>query len=426
MTMEWDCVVVGAGAAGLIAAERAAARGLRTLLLEKNRKPGVKILMSGGTRCNLTHDTDARGIVEAFGPRGRFLRAALARLGPRELVQLFHDEGVPTKIERTGKVFPCSDTAVDVQQALLRRLHRASAVMATGEPLRDVEAYGEGFQLRTPTRILNTRLLVVTTGGLSYPGCGTTGDGYAWARQFGHAIVPTVPALAPLRSSSPWIAGLQGVTLDEVQLRLRIDRTASASVAMNGPAGMVFTHFGISGPAPMNLSRDVSYAPPDARLIAECDLFPHTKLEVLVERLKEACRAAGKKHLANILGGLTPQRVADTILALGGFDPNRRGAEVPRSDLQRLGQLLKCLPIEITGTLGYPKAEVTAGGIVLDEVDPNTLQSRLRPGLYFAGEILDLDGPIGGYNFQAAFSTGWVAGSQLTANRLLPDLGSGQ
>jgi len=430
MSVEWDCVVVGAGAAGLIAAERAAARGLRTLLLEKNRKPGVKILMSGGTRCNLTHDADARGIAAAFGPQGKFLRSSLARLGPRQLIQLFHEEGVPTKVERTGKVFPCSDTAVDVQQALLRRLHRASAVMETGEPLQQVELYRGGFQLRTPTRVLTTRSLVVTTGGLSYPGCGTTGDGYAWARQFGHTVIPTVPALAPLRSPSPWIAGLQGVTLEEVRLRLRIDRSESVAATAGEPAtasaGMVFTHFGISGPAPMNVSRYVSYAAPDARVTVECDLFPRTSLESLVERLRDACRAAGKKQLANILGGVTVQRMADAILALGSFDPNRRGAEVSRSELQRLGQLLKCLPIEITETLGYPKAEVTAGGVALDEVDPNTLQSRLQPGLYFAGEILDLDGPIGGYNFQAAFSTGWVAGSQLLANPIPSSLGSGQ
>src|SRR5947209_3917292 len=182
----WDVVVVGAGAAGLLAAIQAAERGQRTLLLEKNRRPGVKILMSGGTRCNLTHATDNRGIVEAFGPPGRFLHSALASLGVQETIELFEAEGVATKVEETAKVFPVSNRAADVLDALLRRLHRSGATLALAEPVLDLRPDPPGFALATPHRTVRAARVVLTTGGRSYPGCGTTGDGYAFAARLGH------------------------------------------------------------------------------------------------------------------------------------------------------------------------------------------------------------------------------------------------
>src|SRR5262245_13240810 len=189
----WDVVVIGAGAAGLLAAARAAEGGRRALLLEKNRKPGVKILMSGGTRCNITHATDNRGIVEAFGPPGKFLHSALAALSVDETVAFFEHEGVPTKVEETGKVFPVSDKATDVLEALLLRLRLSGAVLATEEPLRDLRLGEHGLEVVTPGRVLRTNRVVLTTGGQSYPGSGTTGDGYDFASRLGHAIVRPRP-----------------------------------------------------------------------------------------------------------------------------------------------------------------------------------------------------------------------------------------
>ncbi len=214
-------MVVGAGAAGLLAAARAAERGLRTLLLEKNRKPGVKILMSGGTRCNLTHATDARGIIEAFGRPGRFLHSALARLAPPDLVEIFHREGLRTKVEPTGKIFPASDRALDVLAALLVRLKRSGAVLACEEPLLEIGGPdSEGFRLVTPRRTIRAASLLLTTGGRSYPRCGTTGDGYAWAAAWGHAIVPPRPALVPLRTDASWVTSLTGLTVHDVLVRI--------------------------------------------------------------------------------------------------------------------------------------------------------------------------------------------------------------
>src|SRR5882762_9503136 len=240
----WDVVVVGAGAAGLLAAIRAAERGRRTLLLEKNRKPGVKILMSGGTRCNITHATDNRGIVEAFGPPGRFLHSALAALSVQGTIELIEAEGVPTKVEETGKVFPVSNKAADVLAALLRRLERSGATLALAEPVTELSRDEDGWTLTTPQRVLRSAKVIVTTGGQSYPGSGTTGDGYRFAAQFGHTIVPPRPALVPLTTSLPWIAELRGITLTDVAVRILDDE----KTLVQRRGSLLFAHFGLSGP----------------------------------------------------------------------------------------------------------------------------------------------------------------------------------
>ena len=212
----WDVIVLGAGAAGLMAAIHAAERGRRTLLLEKNRKPGVKILMSGGTRCNITQNCDNRGIVAAYGPPGKFLHSPLAAFSVQDTVAFFESEGVPTKVEETGKIFPVSDKALDVLDALLRRLRRSGAVLALGEPATDLRKAGDHFEVTTPQRLLSAAKVIITTGGQSYPGSGTRGDGYPFAARFGHTIITPKPALVPLTVQADWVAELRGVTLTDV------------------------------------------------------------------------------------------------------------------------------------------------------------------------------------------------------------------
>ncbi|HTN73840.1 MAG TPA: NAD(P)/FAD-dependent oxidoreductase [Pirellulaceae bacterium] len=428
----YSVVVVGAGAAGLMAALRAAECGKRTLLLEKNTKAGVKILMSGGTRCNLTQNTDSRGIIAAYGDQGRFLHSALALLSPQQLVKLFNDEGVATKIEDTNKIFPASDKALDVLQALLRRLHRSGAELALGEPLSAFEKIENGFALTTDKRRIETDKLILTTGGQSYPGCGTIGEGFAWARSLGHRIVPPRPALVPLTTQADWVHGLSGLTMPDVGVSIVLSPRAKAEIEIAPEAvrqarqlkkkgtplaidrgSLLFTHVGFSGPVILNVSRAMSGHPNPHAFDLLLDFLPDVKLEALDEDLRQAAASDGKRSLVNLVGRVVPRRLAEALLQERSLPFEQRAAELGKAARRSLVEAIKQTAVPLSGTLGFKKAEVTAGGVALDEVDSHTMESRLVSNLFFAGEILDIDGPIGGYNFQAAFATGMLAGESV-------------
>src|SRR5688572_12497596 len=372
MESAYEVVVIGAGAAGLFAVTRSCQRGRRTLLLEKNRKPGVKFLMSGGTRCNVTHATDRRGIVEAFGEQGPFLHSALAALGPDELVAILEAEGVATKVEETGKVFPVSNRALDVLQALLRMLAASGAELALGEPVIGVERVGDGYRLATPHRAIEAASVIVTVGGQSYPGCGTTGDGYAWAKALGHTIVPPRPALVPLLSPAAWVHELRGVTVPDVAVAIT---EPGAKPAAQRRGSFLFTHFGLSGPVVMDLSRVITEHPQTASWQATCDFLPAMKDEEVTARLAAEASAAGKKAVVNILAEWAPRRLVETLKKRAGVPVERRVAELSRAERTALVQALKRTAIPITGSLGFKKAEVTAGGVSLEDVDSRTMQS---------------------------------------------------
>jgi hypothetical protein len=409
----WEVIVIGAGAAGLFAATRAAECGRRTLLLEKNERPGVKILMSGGTRCNITHNTDARGIVEAYGRPGKFLHSALAGLGPREVVELIEAEGVATKIEETGKVFPVSDRAVDVLDALLARLRRSGAELALGRGVSELLRTEEGFLLRTTRGDYLAPQIILTTGGQSYPGSGTTGDGYRFAANLGHTIAPLHPALTPITTDANWVRELTGLTIPDVAVEVvRTEALASRdrkAVLASARGSLLFAHFGLSGPVALDVSRAISGAENPRALSLRCDFLP-TIPATEVERLLQP-EGGGGRTVAQALNAHLPRRLAEALLQVAQIPADRRFAEVGKADRARWLDTVKRCPILASGTKGYGKAEVTAGGVSLAEVNGRTMESKLVPGLYLAGEVLDLDGPIGGYNFQAAFSTGWLAGS---------------
>jgi predicted Rossmann fold flavoprotein len=319
-------------------------------------------------------------------------------------------------------VFPASDHARDVLNALLTGLGRAGCAVAPEEPVTEIQAQGDGFQVITANRILSAANVILATGGQSYPGCGTCGDGYALAAALGHSIVRPRPALVPVTTQVSWVGRLQGVTLPDVRVEVvPTDRTASEAgdgvgLAVTGRVlaerrgSMLFAHFGLTGPVVLDVSRAVSAEAAPRRLALRCDFLPDRKPAALDAWLAEQCAGAGSRQLATILGACLPVRLVDALLERCQVPGDQRAAELSKARRSQMVQAIKALLIPVTGTLGFEKAEVTAGGVALDEVDSRSLQSKRVPGLYFVGELLDLDGPIGGYNFQAAFSTGRLAG----------------
>lgn len=405
---DWDVIVIGAGAAGLFAAASAAARGKRTIVLEKNSKIGVKILMSGGTRCNITHDCSPGALTKRFGHAKKFLEFPVGRLPPKEIVSIVNSAGVETKIESTGKIFPASDSAVDVRDALLERAMTAGAQFRAGTAVTDVSFADGKFVCTTESGTLSCDSLILTTGGKSYPGCGTTGDGYAWAEKFGHSIVPPRPALTPLVCQAEWVRRLSGVTIDPCAASAISDDGKTIGEAV--PASLLFTHMGFSGPLAMNLSRWFTLPRGEKASKLRLDLLPEERQIALTDRIQAYIAGHPRQIAANLPIDPLPRRLVDELMILAGIPMDLKLGELGKKRLAGLVESIKACQVPIEDTRGFAKAEVTAGGIALEEVDNRTMQSRFRPGLFLAGEILDFDGPIGGFNFQAAFSTGHLAG----------------
>ncbi len=425
-----DVVILGAGAAGLFAAIRAAERGLSVLVLEKNRRPGVKILMSGGTRCNITNARGlkntravtgpidpgydprealgARSIQRAFGELGgKFLGPSLRAFSVEDTIGFFEAEGLATKIEANGKVFPASDRATDVLAAILRRCERAGAELRLNSPVLDVQRHAEGFVVQTSEGPIPTRKVIVALGGQSFPGCGTTGDGYAIARRLGHTIVEPRPALVPIKVAADWVEELKGTTLPDMIVRV-VDR--DGRVVDERREALLFAHFGLTGPAVLDVSRTVARG--RGPLSLALDFQPDNAGETLDADLAIAARR-GRSRVATLLADKVPHRLSEALVQVARVPADRVGPELSKDERRRLVAALKDLRLPIVGTLGFAKAEVTSGGVSLGEVGPETLESRIVPGLHFVGEVLDLDGRIGGYNFQAAWSAGWLAGSKV-------------
>jgi len=424
--------VIGAGAAGLTAALRAAEAGARVTLLNAHPKVGLKILMSGGTRCNVTHrevsERDYHGGSRPFA--ARVLRAFTV---PQTLAW-FDTLGVALKLEETGKYFPVTDDAQTVLDALLGAVARAGVELRAGARVVRLEAGAggaAGFRLgiqrvadvtafaevqpqgkRTwvppaagPSEWLEADRVIVATGGLSFPRTGSDGAGYGMLEALGHTIEPTWPALTPLAAEDPLCASAQGVTV-AVALSLRV---AGREVARCEGA-MLFAHFGYSGPAALDLSRHWLSAEDVGAREVFADFFPHVPGEGAAAMLREAATGEPKVTMRRLLARTLPERLAETLPAEVGVDPSAALGQIPKGDRDRLATRLRARPMPVLGTLGYEKAEVTAGGVRLSEVNPSTLESRVVPGLFLCGEVLDVEGRLGGFNFQWAWSSGTVAG----------------
>lgn len=407
--MNTEIAVVGAGAAGLMASIFAARTGRRVTLFEKNQRPGLKILISGGGRCNLTTTRTGRDLEAEYGARrGRFLRASLRAFQPADLIQMITEAGVPLHEEDLEKIFPVSGRASDVLSALLRLADEAGVEVVYGAALQSIRTASAGLELDWDRRSegapgsVRCSRVILATGGLSYPGTGTTGDGYAVCQALGHGHVETVPALVPLAVADAWPKELAGLTIPVLPLAL-LDEAGRVLRERKRP--VLFTHKGLSGPGAMDLGGDVAERRGPCKV--RMDFAPELSVEAIDQQLLKA-RESGRKLVENCLPRHVPERVRRILVELAGAQGAI--AELRKDARRRLSRMVKGVEVTVTGTLGFKHAEVTRGGVPLAEVDPRTMQSKIVPGLFLCGEILDQDGPIGGFNFQAAFATGRIAG----------------
>jgi len=399
-----------------MAAGQAAQVGAETLLLEKMDRPGRKLRIAGKGRCNLTNVAPVSEFIAHFGPNGRFLRQAFHQFFNADLVAFFEGLGVRTVTERGGRVFPVSGEAQDVVDALARWVRERGVTSRTRSPVERLLVEGGrvvGVQVSRnqvsgeKPGFYSADAVIVATGGASYPATGSTGDGYRLAQAVGHTIVPIRPALVPLETAGDVAPGLQGLSLRNVTVRVWVNGIKQAEAF----GEMLFTHFGLSGPIILSLSRQVVDALRlSQRVILSIDLKPALDEGKLDARLLRDLDAHGKQQFRTMLKGLLPSKLIPVCIDLVNIPPHKEAHQITSEERQRLRAWLKDFRLEVTGHRPFAEAVITAGGVDVREVDPRTMASRLVEGLYFAGEVLDVDADTGGYNLQAAFSTGWVAG----------------
>ncbi len=401
-----DAAVIGSGPAGMMAAVTAARRGLSVTVFDPNPKTGKKLRITGKGRCNVTNDADPRTFLENIRTNAKFFKSALYSFPPSAAMGFFEEAGVPLKVERGGRVFPVSDSAHDVADALERACRNAGVRFCTERVLELLTENGAVSGVRTDKGVFSCRSVVICTGGLSYPGTGSTGDGYAMAEKAGHSIVEPRASLIPWEGE-PLCASMQGLSLRNVTLYLY----ENDKLLFSEQGELLFTHFGVSGP--LMLSASTYMSPQGGPYRLEIDLKPGLTADKLDERLLRDFSENANRDFINALDALLPKKMIGPVVALSGIGERTKVNAVTRAQRLRLRDLLKRFPIRLTRPRPIAEAIVTAGGVDVSQIHPRTMESKVLPGLYFAGEILDIDGRTGGYNLQIAWSTGHLAGSSI-------------
>ncbi len=406
--MGYRVVVVGGGAAGLMAAGKAAERGVKVVLAEKNDRVGKKILISGKGRCNITNNTDIEGLIENTPGNGNFLYSSFYNFSNADLIKFLNDLGLKTKVERGERVFPVSDSSGEVVDTLLKYADKAGVKILLKAAVEDVmtesgKVKGVAFK---DGRKFECDSVVLATGGVSYPGTGSTGDGQRIAKELGHTIIKLRPSLVPLIAEEKWVSDLQGLTLKNVSV-VFINKSGKKIYSDFGE--LLFTHFGVSGPVILSASRHMlDYDYKDIKLII--DLKPALNEEMLYERIYRDFEKFSRKQLKNSLSDLLPQKLIPVVIKLSEIPPEKFVNQITKEERKRLVRVLKAMQLSIVGSRPIAEAIVTAGGVSTDEINPSTMESKLVKGLFFAGEIIDVDAYTGGFNLTIAFSTGCLAG----------------
>lgn len=406
-----NIIVIGGGAAGMMAAVSAGRNGGKVTLLEKMSSLGRKLSITGKGRCNITNVAEKELIIKNMPGNGTFIYSALHKFGNQDIIDFLHSYGVITKVERGGRVFPVSDQAKDVVGAFLKAFEELDITVETNQQVKKILTYnGKVTGVLTNQNIrYHAEAIIIATGGASYPGTGSSGDGYRMSEMVGHTIVSPKPSLVPLEVGEEWIGELQGLSLKNV----------SASVIFAGKkvaddfGEMLFTHYGLSGPIILSLSKKVAELfdkHPNEEILIEINLKPALSAEVLDKRIQRDFEKFARKQLKNALNELLPAKLINIIIDLAHLDPDKFVHQVTKNERVRLQEQISRLTFTITATRPVSEAIVTAGGVHIKEINPKTMESKIVNGLFFAGEVIDIDGYTGGFNLQAAFSTGYVAG----------------
>ncbi len=401
-------IVIGGGAAGMMAALAAAEKGCRVCLIEKNEKLGKKLFITGKGRCNVTNAGDMETLFANVRANGKFLYSAFYGYDNRRVMDFLEGAGCRLKTERGDRVFPLSDHSSDVISAFARELKRRGVEILLNTEAKSLilgkdESFVEGVRLSGDRQVHGDKC-VVCTGGLSYPSTGSTGDGYGFAKEAGHQVVGQRPGLVPFNAREEWCARLMGLSLKNVSLRL----VCGGRETYQGFGEMLFTHFGVSGPLVLSAS---SHYESGQGAVLYIDLKPALTAEQLDKRLLRDFDENKNKRFGNALGGLFPMKLIPVMVELSGIRSDKKVNEITKEERRRFGELIKAVPLTVKGLRGYEEAIITRGGVCVKEINPSTMESKKVKGLYFAGEVLDVDALTGGFNLQIAWSTGHLAGS---------------
>jgi predicted Rossmann fold flavoprotein len=409
----FDVAVIGAGPAGIMSACAATCQGLSVVLIEKNAVPGKKLLLTGNGRCNLTNaEFNLRELVKNYNG-GEFLFHAFSVFGPKEVVSFFEELGVKTKIEKNKRVFPTNADAQEVLGALERYLEKNKVNVHFNSEIVDVKKSGKKItRLVLKSGEIVAKKYILCTGGKSYPSTGSDGFGYKLAEEMGHTIVKPSPALAPIAVKNEWAKKLQGISLENVKLSLFCN--GKKCFAEQGE--ILFTHFGLSGPAVLNISGRVGELLGTGSLKLSLDLFPMLNQDELLKNMEEILKRYGKSFIKNMLSDILPERLSEVLLDIIGIDRNKIANNISKIERTKIVKILKNLEITVDDVLGFDQAMVTRGGVSLKEIDHKTMKSKIINNLFFAGEIINVDGKTGGFNLQMCWSTGHLAGQNKTTS----------
>lgn len=408
----WDVVVIGGGPAGMMAAGRAAERGAKVVLIEKNSGLGKKLLITGGGRCNVTNaEPDLRKFLSKFRESDKFLFSAFSQWQVENTLEFFNSRGMETKVEAEQRVFPLSNSAKSVWDVMVRYVSHPNITILSNSPVVEILSEGGeivGVRLKDTTKI-KARSVILATGGISHPETGSTGDGFKWLSTLGHEVTKPSAALVPISVREDWIRRAAGLAMPKVKIVV-FQNNVKQEVSTGK---ILFTHVGLSGPAILNLSSSIGELLKYGEVVVSLDLLPELDYSMLNTRLQEIFKEQDKRKFKNCLSALLPASLSPVVVSLSGIDPDKQCNSVTREERLSLTKLLKHLNLTVSGLLGEDKAITTSGGVSLSEVDFKTMRSKIFPNLYLVGDILNINRPSGGYSLQLCWTTGFVAGNSV-------------